>query len=325
MGNKVIGFSKIQRAKKLFHTDEFGIMDEKKVTAVIDFYIHQSYAKQGYGKALLEHILDTEFHPNGQVGFFKTTKTFVSFMNRAFNGKIVLFKLDNDYAGMHYHIKQGESNVSPPILSKNSSQTNLNVLNSSNKMSSRGNVFNNVGRDLITQSTTDLSKFKDNDLYEPQQQNSFRNSKKLEFDEYLVEYERMKANERNKSPAEHRSKYYNDVFSSNVNMGNKKDVAPRVQKIMMEINNKSNNEPLTARPMHYSTPMTKFQQNQIKDTYIPNIHKDFKPQVDGKELVKPKGRFKHWKPVMRDLEGSYQLEEPTFSPKRQVSPSPFNP
>ena len=318
MGSTVIAFAKIQRSKKLFTYDEFGAMIEQKATAVIDFYVHQNYAKQGYGKALIGHLMTAEYHPKDQIAFYKLSKGFASFLNRSFNGKVALKKLDDDFVLMHKPNLNSEPKSIIPTMVKSTSQTNLSALNASQKFSSRGNVFNTAGRDLITQSTSDLSKLKDNDMYEPPTQESqFQDSKKMNFDEYLIEYERIKAAERNKSPAEHRSKYYNDVFSSSVNLGNKKDTNARAAKIMMEVEQKFDKEPLTARPICHPTPMTKFQQQMIKDDYVPSIPAEFKKQPEKKELVKPKGRFRDWRPEMRDLESSYQVEA-RAQPKREV-------
>lgn len=87
LDSKAIGFAKIQRSKKIFKTDEFGGIVEHKSTAVIDFHIHHKYQKQGYGKALLLHIVESEHLPKNQIGFYKINKGFNSFLNKVFKGK----------------------------------------------------------------------------------------------------------------------------------------------------------------------------------------------------------------------------------------------
>lgn len=79
--NQVAGFAKVQRNKKLFKPGSFGSMQEYKLTAIVDFYIHPSFEGRGHGKKLLEHILATEHFPNNQIGFFKISNSFVKFVN----------------------------------------------------------------------------------------------------------------------------------------------------------------------------------------------------------------------------------------------------
>ena len=308
IANTVVGFVKIQRMKKLFSPDEFGIMVEHKATAVIDFFIHNKFGMQGHGKLMLNHILSSEYHPNGQVAFYKINKTFTSFLNKSLSGKSTLKKLDEDYVLINVPqeriVAQPIPAASPRII-QSGSQTNLSVLNSSNKMSSRGNIFNNAGRDLITQSTTDLTKLKDK---EP-----LNSSKRMNFDEYLVEYDRIKKAKREKSPGEHRSKYFNDVFSSNVNFSTSKNIVPKY----------TNNTSPYAVPGQYKSEQTPLVQNteseKIRDTYVPDIPKEFRQHVNQKDLFKPKGRFKNWRPVVRDLESSYDVKGIDFSEAKVVS------
>jgi len=82
MGNNVIGFAKIYRNKKSFKMDEFGGYQEIKITALIDFYIHPTFELQGYGKSLLDHIIDVENLPKNQLGIYKPTKIFIKFLSK---------------------------------------------------------------------------------------------------------------------------------------------------------------------------------------------------------------------------------------------------
>jgi hypothetical protein len=63
---------------------------------------------------------------------------------------------------------------------------------------------------------------------------SSQRSGKMNFDEYLIEYERFKNIEQKKVPAEHRSKYMNDVFSSSLNLGagNAQDSSHKIHKVV---------------------------------------------------------------------------------------------
>lgn len=78
---------------------------------------------------------------------------------------------------------------------------------------------------------------------------SSQRSGKMNFDEYLVEYERFKNMEQKKVPAEHRSKYMNDVFSSSLNLGagNSQTGSHQIHKVVDQM--------LTKGKSHY-TPST---------------------------------------------------------------------
>lgn len=157
-GYNVIGFAKVQRSKKLFKPDGLGGMNEIKLTAILDFYIHPNYEMKGHGKQLFEHIVKTEHFPGSQVGIYKINKNFVSFINRAFKNKCPVKHFDDDFHIMH---KSDEFiDVKPKTnyatLNKNISQTNLGALSSATKPNierSRSNIFNSIGKDVITQNT----------------------------------------------------------------------------------------------------------------------------------------------------------------------------
>lgn len=84
---KVIGFAKVQRHKKLFKPDGLGGMQEIKITAIVDFFIHPNYEGQGHGKQLFEHVIKSEYFPNNNIGFYKITNTMIKFLNRVYKSK----------------------------------------------------------------------------------------------------------------------------------------------------------------------------------------------------------------------------------------------
>jgi hypothetical protein len=130
---------------------------------------------------------------------------------------------------------------------------------------------------------------------------------RLNFDEYLAEYEQAKKAERNKSPGEHRSKYFNDVFSSSVNLGvNGKNQSPKMQKVIQELEHRSQRAHFNSD--RNSSPILQ-EETSYRAQYVPNIPAEFKKSLDEKDLVKPKGRFKHWEPVMRNLESTYDVKD----------------
>ena len=226
-------------------------------------------------------------------------------------------------------------------LIKSGTQTNLNVLSSiskSNSQSSRGSIFNTIGKGVLAQSTPDLTsllrqnsdpnlnqdylpqiqeevkKETYNPIKSPQldikiQKGDFanpllttRNERHMKFDEYLSQYEQSRLKERNKSPGESRSKYLNDVFKSNVNLGaTGKGVSPHVKKIMMEVDSRSGYAPKA----EHGTPF----KSEHSYGYIPDLPNNIPIAIDERDLVKPKGRFNNWKPKMRNLESTFEVKD----------------
>lgn len=196
-------------------------------------------------------------------------------------------------------------------LSKHLSQTNLNALSSSikeDKTRSRGHIFNSIAKDVIGQSTPDLSNYEPREEFKSNNGQQTARNQRLNFDEYLAEYEKAKQNGRNKSPSEHRSKYFNDVFSSSINFSNKNQgmTTPFVEKIMKEIPRHERTHYEHDGQQHLNV----FQQdNGLRDQYIPDIPAEFKKTIDEKDLTKPKNRFKNWQPIMRNLESTYDVKD----------------
>ena len=115
----------------------------------------------------------------------------------------------------------------PKRMSKHASQSNFYALGSSmkvdDKTKSRGNIFNSIGKDVIGAAPLEVPN------YQPREETKIysglqtsRNDK-LSFDEYLTHFEKAKQTEGKRSPIESRSKYFNDVFASKVNLGSKND------------------------------------------------------------------------------------------------------
>jgi hypothetical protein len=220
-------------------------------------------------------------------------------------------------------------------LIKNGSQTNLTVLNGSIKQNNdRGKIFNSIGKDLVKKSNSDLhayakesressgfngeeNKFiNDRNGHSPSRVKNLR-SDKMRFDEFLSEYEKIKHAERNRSPGEHRSKYFNDVFNSNLSIGNKNDT-PRVSKIIKQIDSYTqrahfeNNKGLTN---------VLEGESGFRPTYIPEISETLSHKtLNSEEIYKPKNRYKHWTPSMRNLESTYEVKDVSLSNQMQGVP-----
>ena len=125
-------------------------------------------------------------------------------------------------------------------MGKSSSQTNLTALGGQGRTNElrRSKLFNTVGRELVNATpepqnfpidnlndrveiNQDERKISSHNSYNPTIFNngSFNVPNSPGFDNYYANYQKRKETEHNKNPSEHRSKYFNDVFASTVNMG----------------------------------------------------------------------------------------------------------
>lgn len=219
--------------------------------------------------------------------------------------------------------KPVQKHVEKRELGRALSQTNLNALNANprNDEHRRSSTFlSTIGNNVIGKATPDVAP-----SYESREESKHysgtltaRNSNNLNFNEYLAEYEKIKMAERNKSPAEHRSKYFNDVFNSKLNLGSKPDVkeSPYVHRIMKEIQSKG-------EKAHY-TPNRERELNIFKSDssyqpqYIPQIPQQFSRTLEEKDILKPKNRYRNWEPIMRNLESSYEVKDIKLSPSLAI-------
>eukprot|EP00345_Euplotes_harpa_P006655 CAMPEP_0168318534 /NCGR_PEP_ID=MMETSP0213-20121227/535_1 /TAXON_ID=151035 /ORGANISM="Euplotes harpa, Strain FSP1.4" /LENGTH=175 /DNA_ID=CAMNT_0008319617 /DNA_START=821 /DNA_END=1348 /DNA_ORIENTATION=+ len=138
----------------------------------------------------------------------------------------------------------------------------------------------------------------------------------MDFDEYFTEFQHAKRQDNNKSPGEHRSKYFNDVFTSSINLGSTgKQLPPNIKKVMMEINSEQRGGRL---PMgSQGTPVkSEYSYRSYLPDYMPH---SLSIAVDEKDLVKPKGRFKNWQPAMRNLESTYDVKDVKIRSDRIVT------
>lgn len=318
----------MHRDKKLFKPDGFGGLKEFKLTWIVDFYIHSSFQGQGYGKQFIENLLNTEYFSGGQVGFQKPSSTFTKFLNRWYNYKYVLKSIDDEFYFINRLQSDNEKAQFSSSLARSGSQTNLNILNNSLKQNNdRGKIFNSIGKDVIKKSTSDLhayvedsrekatyngeeNKFiNDRNGYSPSRAKNLR-TEKMRFDEFLSEYEMKKHFERNRSPGEHRSKYFNDVFNSNLSIGN---------------NNPPSHGPKIISQLTPHTQRAHFNNNKgltnvlegessFKPTYIPEIPETLAHKtLNSEEIYKPKNRYKNWTPSMRNLESTYEVKDVRLS------------
>ena len=58
-----------------------------------------------------------------------------------------------------------------------------------------------------------------------------------------------------------------------------------------------------------------------KPQYIPDIPQDFKKTLGDEDIIKPKNRFKYWKPVVRNLDSTYEVKDVKVGPTPHLTES----
>eukprot|EP00040_Diaphanoeca_grandis_P003763 m.25819 g.25819 ORF g.25819 m.25819 type:complete len:275 (-) comp15178_c0_seq1:243-1067(-) len=85
-GSKMIalGFIKVG-TKKLFLYDSAGKIHEIETTCVLDFYVHESCQRTGYGKNLFDYMLEAESKQAWQLPIDRPSEKFLNFLKKHFN------------------------------------------------------------------------------------------------------------------------------------------------------------------------------------------------------------------------------------------------
>lgn len=80
-GNSALGILKTG-SRKLFHTDQLGRIHEISPVCVLDFYVHESKQRTGFGKVLYENMLAYLQISPSQLAIDRPSIKFISFMRR---------------------------------------------------------------------------------------------------------------------------------------------------------------------------------------------------------------------------------------------------
>ena len=80
-GNEVIGFIKVGE-KNLFHRDISGKMREITPLCVLDFYVHESKQRSGFGKEIFEFMLEKENKIPAQLAIDRPSQKFLKFLQK---------------------------------------------------------------------------------------------------------------------------------------------------------------------------------------------------------------------------------------------------
>ncbi|XP_025072813.1 alpha-tubulin N-acetyltransferase 1 isoform X5 [Alligator sinensis] len=111
----VIGFLKVGY-KKLFVLDRHGAHNEVEPLCVLDFYIHESLQRHGYGKELFQHMLQSERVEPHQLAVDRPSEKLLCFLRKHYNLKETISQVNNFvifegfFANQHgaHHLLNGE-------------------------------------------------------------------------------------------------------------------------------------------------------------------------------------------------------------------------
>ncbi|OMJ77896.1 hypothetical protein SteCoe_22416 [Stentor coeruleus] len=83
-GQKVVGILKTG-IRKLFYTNEIGKIVEMSPLCLLDFYVHESFQRSGYGKELYEYMLIEENVTPNKIAIDRPSSKLIGFMRKHYN------------------------------------------------------------------------------------------------------------------------------------------------------------------------------------------------------------------------------------------------
>ena len=104
-GNKVIGLIKVGK-KKLFIRNEMAQMKEITPLCVLDFYVHESIQRGGYGKALFEKMIQVEKQRPEKLGYDRPSDKLIGFLAKHYGLKKYVPQ-NNNYVVFSQYFENG--------------------------------------------------------------------------------------------------------------------------------------------------------------------------------------------------------------------------
>lgn len=184
-GNQCIGFIKVGN-KNLFIYNQNGEIKEINPLCVLDFYVHESCQRSGYGKELFTFMLQSENIEAKDLGFDRPSEKFISFLKKHFNltdyvpqnNNFVVF---NDYFyhkkllnNQHNQLFMSRASNGKCLLKENTKENNLNPFNSPHT-----NVYKHKSFASLKKSSKSKKYFDANDssIFKTQLKDSFKENK----------------------------------------------------------------------------------------------------------------------------------------------------
>lgn len=124
--------------KKLYVFDAAGLVHEKDCLCVLDFYVHESRQRKGYGKKLFEFMLNDEHVAPHQLAIDKPSQKFLAFLYRHYGLEKILPQTNNFVLFDGFFSDSEDSEDS--IISKQSTKNGLDQSIESTKKTSSPNL-----------------------------------------------------------------------------------------------------------------------------------------------------------------------------------------
>lgn len=133
-GFKILGMLKVGN-KKLFIRDEVGNISEIEPLCVLDFYVHESCQRIGYGKFIFETMLENEKIDPHKMGYDRPSVKLLSFLKKHYGLETYTQQVNNFVVFNSYFIgdKSYKAYYKDPVKPRGKVELPKSVMNSKNK------------------------------------------------------------------------------------------------------------------------------------------------------------------------------------------------
>ena len=110
----VVGIIKTGR-KKLFIYNDSPVLQEIEPVCVLDFYVHESFQRKGYGKKLFEHVLQHERARPENLAYDRPSPKFLAFLSKHYSLSNYVPQRNNFVVFRRYFTSPSAKTRSPPL------------------------------------------------------------------------------------------------------------------------------------------------------------------------------------------------------------------
>lgn len=104
-GSQVVGILKIGR-KALYMADEKGRMRLTQALCVLDFYVHETYQRRGFGRQLFNYMLDVQSAKPGNFAFDRPSVKLLNFLEKNYALRQILPQSNNFVIFKQYQLTE---------------------------------------------------------------------------------------------------------------------------------------------------------------------------------------------------------------------------
>ena len=128
---KVLGMIKIG-TKKLFIRDQSGGIKEIEPLSVLDFYVHESCQRVGYGKILFETMWDQEIIEPHKLAYDRPSSKFLNFLKKHYGLQTYIPQINNFVVFNSYFAddKTFKMHYMDPVIPKRKTESTSKIFNS---------------------------------------------------------------------------------------------------------------------------------------------------------------------------------------------------